>query len=452
MTTTTTTPPLLPGLPLLGNALQFRNDPLALFRSGYEKLGPVFGIKLAFQPAVVLVGAERIRFFFEQTDAALSMSEVYQFLVPILGGRVLFTAEPDEYAEQKRIMLPAFQGKKLKSYVGAMATEVSAWLDTLGERGEFELIDVAEKLTMNMVSRAVFGDLFRERLGDDFQQLFVDLSGGLEFVLPTNLPLPRFRRRDRALKKLQTVLGQVVAERRKNPDAYDDFLQVLVGATYMNEAQIPDDKVVMMLVGMLFGGRENTAGHLAWCVVQLLKHAPWLEKVRAEVDANLAPTDTPDYDKLRALTNLDLCLKETDRLRPMTVTLVRYTAKAYEMDGFTIPKGWLTVAGIALTQRLPETFKDPETWDPDRFSPARKEETPYSIANFGGGHHRCWAQSFVNYEIKTVIALLLRSYHVSLVSIDGRRADPPTETNSIGVTRPQQPCRVRYHRRQADGS
>lgn len=439
-----TLPPLLPGLPLLGNALQFRNDPLGLFRSGYQKFGPVFGIKLAFQPAVVLVGSERIRFFFEQTDAELSMSEVYQFLVPIVGGKVLFTASPEEYAEQKRIMLPAFQGKKLKSYVSAMAAEVTGWLDTLGERGELELIDVAEKLTMTMVSRAVFGDEFRERLGEDFQQLFVDLSGGLEFVLPTNLPLPRFRRRDRALKKLQAVLGAVVAERRKNPDAYDDFLQVLVGASYQDAAQIPDDKVVMMLVGMLFGGRENTAGHLAWCVVQLLKHPAWHARVRDEVDAQLGANAAPDYDALRAMTTLDLCLKETDRLRPMTVTLVRYTAKEYEIDGFTIPKGWLTVAGIALTQRLPETFTDPEAWDPDRFSPSRKEETPYSITNFGGGHHRCWAQSFVNCEVKSFIALLLRRYDVSLVN-----PDPPGETNSIGVTRPQQPCRIRYARRGA---
>jgi sterol 14alpha-demethylase len=435
-------PPMLPGLPVLGNALDFRRDPLGLFRRGHAKIGPVFGIKLAFQPAAVLVGAERIRRFFEQTDASLSMSEVYQFLVPIVGGKVLFTATPEEYAEQKRIMLPAFQGKKLRGYVVEMAREVDAWTSSLPAAGELELIDVCERLTMAMVTRAVFGERFRERLGDDFPQLFVDLSGGLEFVLPTNLPLPRFRRRDRALAKLQRVLGEVVRERRANPEAYDDFLQVLIGASYLDDATIPDAKIIMILVGMMFGGRENTAGHLAWCVVQLLKHPAWLARVRAEVDAAMGLDEVPDYDTLKSLTTLDACLKETDRLRPMTVTLVRLNKEDYELDGYTIPKGWLTVAGIALTQRLPEIFSDPETWDPGRFLDGRNEEVPYSITNFGGAHHRCWAQAFVNQEMKTVLSMLVRRFDVSLVD-----ADPPSETNHIGVTRPRQPCALRFTRR-----
>src|SRR5438045_3898116 len=69
-------PPMLSGLPVLGCALEFRRDPLTLFRRGYAAHGPVFGIKLLFQPAVVLVGPEKMRFFFEDTDRTLSMSEV----------------------------------------------------------------------------------------------------------------------------------------------------------------------------------------------------------------------------------------------------------------------------------------------------------------------------------------------------------------------------------------
>ncbi|MDP2313129.1 MAG: cytochrome P450 [Pseudomonadota bacterium] len=434
--------PMLSGLPLLGSALDFRRDPLSLFRRGHAAHGEVFGIKLAFQPAVVLVGPEKMRFFFEQTDDALSMSEVYQFLVPILGAKVLFTAPHAEYDEQKRIMLPAFHGKKLRSYVGEMSEEVEAWLDTLGERGEFELVGVAEQLTMAMVTRCVFGARFRERLGPGFVDHFVDLSGGLEFILPTNLPLPRFIRRDRALRTLQQLLGQVVAERRANPDQYDDFLQVLLGATYLEHARIPDSMVVTMLIGLMFGGRENTAGHLEWCLVELLKHPDWLARVRAEVDGALGPADAPSFDSLRELRVLDACLKETDRLRPMTATLVRLAKRDVEIDGYTIPKGWLAVAGIALTHRLPEIFTEPERWDPGRFLGGRSEDVPYSIVNFGGAHHRCWAMSFVAHEMKVAMSLLVRRYDIALVD-----ADPPSETNDIGVTRPKAPCRIRYQRR-----
>ncbi len=433
---------MVSGLPLLGSALDFRRDPLALFRRGYAEHGPVFGMKLAFQPAVVLVGPEKMRFFFEQTDDGLSMSEVYQFLVPILGAKVLFTASHAEYEEQKRIMLPAFHGKKLKSYVGEMAMEVENWLDTLGDEGEFELVGTAERLTMAMAARCVFGPRFRERLGPDFIEHFVHLSGGLEFILPTNLPLPRFIRRDRARRTLQKLLGEVVAERRASTEPYDDFLQELLGASYLEHARIPDAMVVTILIGLIFGGRENTAGHLEWCLVQLLKHPEWQAKVRAEVDAALPSRAAPTFDTLREMKLLDACLKETDRLRPMTATLVRLATRDLEIDGYTIPKGWLAVAGIALSHRLPEVFTDPETWDPGRFSPARNEDVPYGVVNFGGAHHRCWAMTFVAQEMKTVLAMLLSRYDVTLVD-----PDPPSETNDIGVTRPKAPCRIRYQRR-----
>src|SRR5438128_6464021 len=79
------TPPALPGLPLVGHALAFRRDPARLFRDGYQQLGPIFSIRLGPQHAAVLVGPEANRFFFTETDRFLSMREVYRFLIPMFG-------------------------------------------------------------------------------------------------------------------------------------------------------------------------------------------------------------------------------------------------------------------------------------------------------------------------------------------------------------------------------
>ncbi len=433
---------MLSGLPLLGNALEFRNDPLKLFRRGYDQYGPVFGIKLAMQSAVVLIGPEKNRLFFESTDDALSMSEIYQFLVPIIGAKVLFTAPLDEYKEQRRIMLPAFQGKKMRSYITEMANESNEWLDTLGESGEFELISTCEHLTMAVAARSIMGPRFRKQLGPELTRLFVDLSGGLEFILPTNLPLPRFIRRDRALHKIQNMLRALVVERRANPDQYDDFLQVVLTTNYIGDRPMSDDMIVAILIGLMFGGRENTAGHLAWGLVQLLQHRDNLTRVEEENRRVMRPGEAVSPEVLKELRWLEWSLKETERVKPMTVNLVRLTAKPYEVDGFTVPKGWLTVAGIALSQRLPNLFRDPERYDPARFSPERAEEVPYSIVGFGGGVHKCWAMAFVYQEMKTILGLLLQRYEVSLVD-----PNPKSETNDIGVSRPKRPTMIRYRRR-----
>ena len=435
---------MLPGLPIVGNAIEFRRDALGLFRKGYQRFGPVFGIRLARNPAVVLVGPELLRFFFESTDTVLSMSEVYSFLEPIIGERVLFTAPKRDYDEQKRIMLPAFHGKKLKSYVAEMAAEVDEWLASLGSEGAFDLTEVSQRLTMNVVARAVLGEPFRRRLGPELARLFADLAGGLEFVLPTNLPLPRFIRRDRALKRLREILGEVVRDRRARPDAHDDFLQALLAASYLDQPTIPDDKVVTFILGLIFGGRENTSGHFEWALVMMLQHRAAYERARAEADAAIGFDERPDFDKLRELPWIEACVKESERLRPVTHTLLRLAKEDFTAGDYRVPRGWLVVAGIAWSQRLPALFRDPERFDPERFSPERDEDQPYHIVGFGGGGHRCWAMAFVRNELKVILGMLLRRYDVSLV-------DPsaPAKNNNIGVLRPAPPCMVRYRRRDA---
>ena len=46
-------PPAMPGLPLLGNLLEYRRDHLAVFQRAFDTLGPVFSIRLGPQKAVV---------------------------------------------------------------------------------------------------------------------------------------------------------------------------------------------------------------------------------------------------------------------------------------------------------------------------------------------------------------------------------------------------------------
>ena len=435
-------PPMLPGLPLVGHALEFRRDALGLFRRGYDRFGPIFGIRLATTPAAVLVGPELLRVFFERTDHELDMGEVYGFLQPILGDRVLFTAPRREYDEQRRIMLPAFGGKKFRSYVAEMAAEADEWLQTLGDEGTFDLCEVSTQITMAMVARAILGEPFRRRLGPELARLFGDLAGGLEFVLPTNLPLPRFRRRDRALARLQQVLGEAVRARRNDPTAHDDFLQALLEARYLDDPRIPDEKLVTFVLGLIFGGRENTAGHLEWALVALLKSRDAHARAVQEVDASLASRDRPDLEALRSLRWLDACLKESERLHPVTHTLLRLAKQDLTVGDYTIPKGWLVVAGIALSQRLPALFQDPERYDPARYLAPRDEDQPYHVVGFGGGGHKCWAMAFANAEVKVILAMLLRRYELSLV-------DPaaPAKVNDIGVLRPAGPCLVRYRRR-----
>ena len=188
------TPPAMPCRPpllgaLMGNALDFRRNPVDLLRRGYETFGSVFSIRLGPKRAAVILGPESHQFFFTGTDTnLLSMSEVYKAFVPIFGKGFTLAAPPDEYKEQRAILQPAFSAARMNEYVKVMEGETLNWLDTLEDEGEFEVTESLEKLSLNVVARAVMGAEFRQRMGEEFWQLYRDVVGGIEFLLPTSCP------------------------------------------------------------------------------------------------------------------------------------------------------------------------------------------------------------------------------------------------------------------------
>jgi len=79
------TPPALPGLPILGNLLEFNRDRYGLLQRGYDTLGPIFSLRLGPKRAAVLIGPHYHQRFFEETDHTLSIAQAYKFLVTMFG-------------------------------------------------------------------------------------------------------------------------------------------------------------------------------------------------------------------------------------------------------------------------------------------------------------------------------------------------------------------------------
>jgi sterol 14-demethylase len=421
-------PPAVRGLPLVGNLLEFRRDHVGIFERAYRDHGPVFSIRLGPQRGVVLIGPEYHRFFFSEVDRKLSVPELYRFVVPMFGEVVMAERDGDTRRGQVQLMQSAFQGRRLTRYEETMAEETHAWLDRLGRSGTFEVWDELEGLSMRIAAATLMGPEVRARI-DDFRPLLVDLARGMEFVLPPNLPLPRFRRRDRARVALTEMIRPILAARRAAPGGSADFLQTLVDDPSLANGSGDDQKLAGMALCTIFTGYITTAALMSWSLVLLLQHPPYLEAVLGELDGG---------DGAR-LPRLDRAIKEAVRLRPVMSHYARTNAEEYELDGYRIPKGWLTMLCPAVAHRLPHVFADPDRYDPDRFAPGRAEDRqPNALIGFSGGFYRCPGSAFGTSEIRVALAGLLERFTLELVDRD------PAPAFDLGVTRPGSPCRVRY--------
>lgn len=435
-------PPSLPGVPLVGNLLQYRRDHVNVFWEGYKTLGRIFSIRLGPQRAVVLIGPENNRFFFSQVDKTLSVPEIYKFVVPMFG-RVLNAEEDgDTRRNQLALLHSAFQGDRMDAHINIMALETRDWIDSLQQAGTFEVYQAFAVLAMKIAASAFMGAEIRARL-PEFLPLYQDLARGMDFVLPPNLPLPRFRRRDRARRQLHQLIRPIIDDRRRHAGVRHDFLQTIVEGNYRG-GDDPGATVVGLALMTVFTAYITTAAQACWALVELLRHPDYLAAVREEqAQVFNGSTANLNLESLGRLEKLDWAVKESQRLHPVMSHYARYNSQSYERDGYHIPRGWLTMLCPAVSHRLPEVFPDPHRFDPERFSPARAEDrkVPYSLIGFGGGVYRCPGAAFGTNEIKCILSSLLERYELELL-------DPePGRAYDMGIIRPRPPCRIRYRER-----
>jgi sterol 14-demethylase len=424
----------------------YRRNHLRVLWKAHRELGPVFSLRFGPKRMAVLIGLEAQRFFFTQADKILSLPEIYRFVIPMFG-EVLNAAEDSNIRHRHLALLhSAFHPKLMQAHIGAMVEETEIWLDQLGNCGEADLDDCFSTLAMRIAARALMGEEIRQRL-DRFIPLFFDLARGMDFVLPPNLPLARFRRRDRARVQLRKLVAPIIGQRRNSRTQHNDFLQVLVDGAYLDPAT-PNDEAQETIIGLalmtVFTAYIATAAQTCWSVIQLLQHPAYLAAATAERLAVLGgqPALAIKADTLNELQKLDRALKESQRMHPVMTHYARYNAQGYQFEGYDIPKGWMTVVCPAISHRDPDVFLNPDIYDPDRFAPHRQEDKrhPYALIGFGAGLYRCPGAAFGVNEMKTIISLLLDRYDIRLL-------EPATGLNfDMGVVKPA-PCRIAYRRR-----
>ncbi|MFZ2360026.1 MAG: cytochrome P450 [Anaerolineae bacterium] len=436
------TPPLVSGaLPGLGHVLEFRSDRTALMRRGFAEHGNIFALKLANQNVAILVGPENHKVFFSETDKALSIQEPYSFLRTTFG-EVLFLAPHEVYLEQRPVVLEAFRREKMLHYADVMQEVVQAWLSGLGDSGEIELVSEITHLVQEVAGNCFLGREVHQQLGREFWDLYIDLSKALDPLLPPNLPLPKFIRRDRAKAKMHAILQPVIAERRQHPERYDDFLQDLVNKRYPDGRLAEQELIVNILLALMFAGHETTAGQAAWTIILLLQNPHYLSLVQQEIQ-QVAPYGLHiDPRRMTQLDHIGWAVREVERMRPSVDMLMRTVKEDVEIGDYVIPQGWLAQVAQDVAHNLPALFDDPEAFDPLRYAPGRVEDKQdrFALIGFGGGTHKCTGMNFANMEMTVISALLFQQFDLELVTRH------PQVQRGLGASRPDRAV-VRYRRK-----
>lgn len=434
------------GLPWLGHMVPFALNPYRFVSRAASEAGEIAAFKLLGQKIVLLTGDEASELFYRSSDEQLDQSAAYKLMTPIFGEGLIFDAPIKRKNEQLKMLMPSLRVDAMHNHSYKVVQEVEDIISEWGDSGEIDLVAFMKQLTINTASHCLLGKEFRYELNEQFAEIYHDLEQGVDplaYHFP-HLPMPKFKRRDRAREKLQRLVGEIVRKRKAQTEKPSDMFQSLIDMRYKDGSKLDENEITGMLIGAIFAGHHTSSGTAAWVLLELLKHPPLMSRTRQELDELLGGQGDVTFQNLREMPELENVLKEVLRLHPPLIILMRQVAQDLHFKGYTIKAGDMVWACPPVTHRMSKLFSNPEVFDPDRFSAERREDKNLmAYQPFGGGKHKCSGNAFAMFQIKAIFAILLRRYEFELVDAPETYVDNYSEM----IVQPKTPCRIRYRRR-----
>jgi sterol 14-demethylase len=429
-----------------GHLAEMRVDPIGLFERVRAECGDIGRFRLADKDVVLVSGAEANEQFFRAPDSTLDQAAAYPFMTPIFGKGVVFDASPEE--RQQMLKNQALRGDMMRGHASTIEAEirrmVADWGEATDEWREIDILDFFAELTIYTTSSCLIGRPFREELDSSFAKHYHELERGTDAIayVDPHADIESFRRRDAAREKLVDLVQAIIDKREARgtvPKDERDLLDVLISI------DMSADYVTGIFISMMFAGHHTSSGTASWALIELMRHPETMQGVVAELDGLYADGSEVSFQALRSIPLLEAALKETLRLHPPLIILMRVVQQEIELAGHRIRPGTVVAASPRVSNRIADDFPEPDLFDPSRYLDPRQEDLQnrWTWIPFGAGKHRCVGNAFAMMQMKAIFSVILRDYEFE----PAQPSESYRDDVSKMVIQLEQPCRVRYRRR-----
>jgi cytochrome P450 len=398
-------------VPFIGGPLAYMHDPLALMRQLYARHGPVAPVSMPGRTTMFILGPDACGAVLQNGDRAFVNG--WEFLVgPFFHGGLMLL-DGAEHIRHRRIMQQAFTRERIEGYTAALRPAVAEELGSWPAGPGFAAYPALKRLTLNLATQIFMGG---HRIADPVRldrvnRAFIDCVQAGGAILRVAVAGNKWHRATRGRAILEQFLaGQLPAARAAGGD---DLFSVLTQVQDEDGTRFGDLDVVNHMIFLLMAAHETSTSTTSTAMYYLGRSAEWQERVRAEV---LALGPDPTVRQLSELRELDQVIKECQRLVAPVPVLARYAVRDTEVAGCRIPAGSHAAVCLQLSHYLPEYWSRPEVFDPERFSPERREDRSHRFAwaPFGSGVHKCLGMAFSDLEVRTLLAQILARFRWSV--------------------------------------
>ncbi|WP_299944566.1 cytochrome P450 [uncultured Microbulbifer sp.] len=418
-------PPLVKGLPILGNTFQMAKDggPGPFFYKCYREHGPIFRVKVLNQTYKVLAGPEAVEFMGSRDGKEkLRSKEFWQQMKDAYQAKYQLTAESGEIHAKLRAVMR--EGYSRKILVGKFDQFLQATDDML-------MLDWKSGQSVPVVSgmqRLVTGQLGLFLTGrvplNYVEDIRITIKTILNVLVTRQRPrillyAPSYRRAFKRVRELgESMIEDYYANKGKKKEEDKNLIDDIMEEHERNSDLIPESDLILTLTGPYVAGLDTVANTTANLIYLVLKHPDVYKKIQQEVDTVFGKSKL-DTACLKEMPTLSGAIMESLRMYPVTAAAMRSANTDFNFNGYEIKEGELLYMGITVPHLMQEFYPNPEKFDVERYDKGRGEHLKTNaFSPYGRGPHTCLGRSLADIQMLLSMARLFYRLDLELDPFD----------------------------------
>lgn len=423
-------PPLVTGLPLLGNALDLANDVLQFLIKKQAQYGPIFRIRALNQIYTVIVGTQANLFLGRESGEHLESKQFWSGIDRELGAEVTLISSDGEIHSELRQMSKRGYSRSLyesnfDEVVEITRRKIEEW--PIGESRS--VVPWVQSVVIEQLGRVIVGTA----PGDYGKDISNFIRTALLTLITKQRPrfflrLPAYQQARRRSLELST---KIINYHKANPpidrepNLIDDALVAVREGRLLKESDL-----VPLALGPYIAGLDTSANTIGFMLYAIYKHPELFEGITRE-SAELFREGLPAPSALRKIDLLHRVALETLRRYPIAPAIQRTVIAPFEFEGYRVDAGSHLFIATTATHFDERYHPDPYRFDIGRYLPPRNEHRiPGAYAPYGMGTHTCLGAGLAEAQMMLTVACLFHFGRFEMTPSDYELKIRPLPTNA----------------------
>ncbi|KAL5796262.1 hypothetical protein ACOSQ2_001082 [Xanthoceras sorbifolium] len=415
-------PPGSFGLPIIGQTLDFFAthsiyEMPPFIRKGYKRYGSLFRTGLLGEKMVVSTDPDVNYSLFQQENQSLVLWYGGTFS-EVIGEDSMLAKHGNPHKYIKNLVLHFVGPENLKAkLLHEMDVATQRHLHSWATKGSIEVKDACRNMMFEFVAKKLMSyDETKDsrKLGAHMKKF---MNGLIAF--PLNIPGTAFHASVKGHKKIMKEFEDMYEERRASNVPGNDFLDYMVEDSKKENTLLNDPKVISkLLFAVLLAGYDSTSQALTLATKFINDDPRILKELTREHEAILKSRDNENseltWEEYKSMTFTHMVINETVRMGNMVPSIFRKVVKEVEINGYTIPEGWILVAALPFVHLTADKYDDPFAFNPWRWQGQELHHGTKTFMGFGIGTRLCVGAEFAKVQMAIYLHHMATKYRWSV--------------------------------------